>query len=166
MAFKRLADRFCRFGTVIQTRFKRRPVVNENNAAAILAFVALNPYASSRQTEKKSGISQRSLLRILHQHKFLPYRMSLHQDLYGNDFLKRVNFCNWICRKMRIDVSLLVMCYFLMKLTVWMWMWIGIICIIGQMRILDEWELYHFNIRGPLIVGAVLSSIASLVHFF
>ena len=44
MAFKRLADRFCRFGTVKQTRVKRR--------------------------------------------------MPLHRDLYGNDFLKRVNFCN------------------------------------------------------------------------
>ena len=57
--------------------------------------------------EKKSGISQRSVLRILHQYKFHPYCMSLHQDLYGNDFLKRVNFCNWIRRKMRTDVSFL-----------------------------------------------------------
>ena len=56
MAFKRLADRFCRFGTVKKTRVKRRPIVNE-----------------------KSGISQRSVLRILHQHKFHPYRMSLRQ---------------------------------------------------------------------------------------
>ena len=105
MAFKRLADRFCRFGTVKQTRVKRWPIVNENNAAAILAFAALNPHASSRQMEKKSGISQRSVLRILHQHKFHPYRISFHQDLYGNDFLKHVNFCNWIGRKMRTDVS-------------------------------------------------------------
>ena len=57
MIFKRLADRFCSFGTVKQIRFKRRPIVNENNAAAILAFVTLNPHASSRQMEKKSGIS-------------------------------------------------------------------------------------------------------------
>ena len=57
--------------------------------------------------EKKSGISQRSVLRILHQYKFHPYRMSLYQDLYGNDFLKRVNFCNWSRRKMRRDVSFL-----------------------------------------------------------
>ena len=48
MAFKRLADRFCRFGTVKQTRVKRLPIVDGNNAAAILAFAALNPYASSR----------------------------------------------------------------------------------------------------------------------
>ena len=78
MAFKRLADRFCRFGTVKQTRVKRRPIVNVNNAAAILAFATPNPHASNRQMEKKSGISQRSVLRILHQHKFHPYRMSLH----------------------------------------------------------------------------------------
>ena len=105
MAFKRLADRFCRFGTVKQKRAKCRPIVNENNAAAILAFAALNPHATSRQMEKKSGISQRSVLRILHQHKFHPYRMSLHLDLYSNDSVKRVNFCNWIRRKMRTDVS-------------------------------------------------------------
>ena len=90
-----------------QTRVKRRPIVNENNVAAILDFAALIPHASSREMEKKSEISQRSVLRILHQHKFHPYRMSLHQDLYSNDFLKRVNFCNWICRKMRTDVSFL-----------------------------------------------------------
>ena len=91
---KRSADHFCPFGTVKQTRAKRRSIVNENNAADILAFAALNPYVSSGQMEKKSGISQRSVLRILHQHKFHPYRMSFYQDLYGNDFLKRVNFCN------------------------------------------------------------------------
>ena len=64
IAFKRLADRFCQFGTVKQTRVERRQIVNENNAAAILAFAALNPHASSRQMEKKSGNSQRSALRI------------------------------------------------------------------------------------------------------
>ena len=53
MAFKRSAGRFCYFDTVKQTRVKRRPIVNENNAAATLAFAALNPHASSRQMEKK-----------------------------------------------------------------------------------------------------------------
>ena len=107
MSFKPLAGHLCRFGTVKQTRVKRRPIINENNAATILAFAALNPHASSRQMQKKSGIIQRSVLRILHQHKFHPYRMPLHQDLYGNDFLKRVNFCNWIRRKMDTNVSFL-----------------------------------------------------------
>ena len=41
------------FGAEKQIRVKRLPIVNENNAAAILAFAALNPHASSRQMEKK-----------------------------------------------------------------------------------------------------------------
>ena len=45
-------------------------------------------------------------------------------------------------------------------------MWTGIICIIGRTRTLDGWELYRFIIRGPLIVGAALSAITSLVHIF
>ena len=53
MVFNRLADLFCRFGTMKQTRVKRRPIVNENNAAAILAFAVLNPHASSRLMEKR-----------------------------------------------------------------------------------------------------------------
>ena len=71
MPFKRLADRFCRFGTVKQTRVKRSPIVNENNAAATLAFAALKPHASSRKMKKKSRISQRSVLRILHSEKYI-----------------------------------------------------------------------------------------------
>ena len=93
MVFKRLAGRFCRFGTVKQLQVKRLPIVYENNAAAILDFAALNPHASSRRMEKKSAMTQRSVLRILHQHKYHPYLMSLYQDFYGNDFLKHVNFC-------------------------------------------------------------------------
>ena len=59
------------------------------------------------------------------------------------------------------------MCFILMKLTSQIReMWIGIICIIGQTRIHDGWELYHFNIRGPLIADAALSVITSLVHIF
>ena len=101
MAFKRLPDRFCRFGTVKQTRAKRRAIVNENNAADIKST------CEQQANGKKSGISQRSVLRILHQHKFYPYGISSHQDLFSNDFLKCVNFCNWIRRKMRTNVSFL-----------------------------------------------------------
>ena len=34
MAFQRLAYRFCRFGTVKQTRVKHRPIVNEKRTGA------------------------------------------------------------------------------------------------------------------------------------
>ena len=53
MALKRLADRFCRFGILKQTRVKRQPIVDENNAAPILGLAALNLHASSRKMEKR-----------------------------------------------------------------------------------------------------------------
>ena len=34
-----------------------------------------------------------------------PFYPQSEDDLYGNDFLKRENFCNWIRRKMRTDIS-------------------------------------------------------------
>ena len=64
MAFKRLADRFCRFGTVKQTGVKYPPIVNENNAAAILAFAALNPQMSSGQMEKKICIKNLTSIEV------------------------------------------------------------------------------------------------------
>ena len=71
--------------------------------------------------------------------------ISLNASISVNGFIEK-------CAKMS---HFWVMCFFLIKLSSQIReMSIGIICIIGQMRILDGWELCHFNIRGPLIVGA------------
>lgn len=59
---------------------------NENNEIAILAAIGNNPHASSRELARDSGISQRSVLRILKHHKFHPSQFALHQELYGQDF--------------------------------------------------------------------------------
>ena len=99
--------------------------------------------------------------------KHFLYRMSLHQDLYGNNILKRVNFCIKICRKMRTDVSFLSHVLFsdeanfantenVNRHNMHYWAnenprWIRTV---------------HFNIRGPLIVGAALSPITSMAHIF
>ena len=48
----------------------------------------------------------RILLTSVESKHFL-YRVSLYQDFYGNDFQKRVNFCNWIHRKICTNVSFL-----------------------------------------------------------
>jgi hypothetical protein len=33
------------------------------------------------------------VLQILHEQKFRPYHISLHQELYGTDFLNCIKFC-------------------------------------------------------------------------
>ena len=93
--------------------------------------------------EKTNGISQRSVLRTWHQDKFHPYRMSLHRDLYCNDFLKRVNFCNWIRRKMRTDVLFL-----------------------SHVLFSDEAIFANTGTANRQIVGAALSAITSFWSIF
>jgi len=49
-------------------------------------FVVLNPHIDTKQLERKSGINQRNVLRILHSNKFHSFHILLHQELHGNDF--------------------------------------------------------------------------------
>jgi len=58
--------------------FKRRrhaTIINKERLANIIAYVIVNPHASSRLIATESGISQTSVIRILHNYKFYPYHI-------------------------------------------------------------------------------------------
>ncbi|KZC07790.1 hypothetical protein WN55_09816 [Dufourea novaeangliae] len=76
-------------------RRRSKAVTDVRNTVNILAAVTQNPHASTRQLVRESGISQRSVLQILHLNKFHAFHVSLHQELHGNDFQNRANFCPW-----------------------------------------------------------------------
>ncbi|CAL1688642.1 unnamed protein product [Lasius platythorax] len=108
MAFKRMKDRLRRhnsFQLPLQERI--RPTTNNNNAINVLAAVAVNPHLSTRQISRDSGISKSSVSRILRNNRMHPYHISLHQELTGNDFIQRVNFCNWMQEKLAQDDTFL-----------------------------------------------------------
>lgn len=94
--FQRITKLFSETGSVTrEKRHRMRTVSGENAEVNVLAAVANNPHVSSREIELHSGISRRSVLRILKRHKFHPYHICLHQDLHGDDFENRVQFCRW-----------------------------------------------------------------------
>lgn len=80
---------------VARRRVRNRPVTGEAGAVGVLAAVAVNPRMSTRDIARAGGLSQSSVMRILHRHCFHPYHVSLHQQLHGNDFHHRVQFCQW-----------------------------------------------------------------------
>ncbi|KZC06752.1 hypothetical protein WN55_07975 [Dufourea novaeangliae] len=84
-------------------RRRSKAATDDRNTVNILAAVTQNPHASTRQLARESGISQRSVLRILHLNKFHAFHVSLHQELHGNDFQNRVNFCEWGLQKLQSD---------------------------------------------------------------
>lgn len=59
-------------------RLRAKKVTDKNNVTNTLAAVIYNPHTNTRQLERMSGISRRSILRIFHTHKFHPHHMSLH----------------------------------------------------------------------------------------
>ncbi|XP_011858348.1 PREDICTED: uncharacterized protein LOC105555911 [Vollenhovia emeryi] len=112
-AFRSIVQLFTETGSVKpRERVRPRPVTNENNTVNVLAAVAANPHISSRQITRGSGISQRSVLRILHEHTFHPFHLSLHQELHGDDFQNRLNFCNWIQEQLAVNDNFILQILF------------------------------------------------------
>lgn len=57
-----------------------------------LATVSLNPRASCRDMARQTGISQRSVIRYLHKHKYKSYKEHLSQELRPGDRERRMEF--------------------------------------------------------------------------
>ncbi|RLU17341.1 hypothetical protein DMN91_009574 [Ooceraea biroi] len=76
---------------------------NEPAEVTVLAAVANNPHISSRQIQRNTGISKTSVLRILKRHSFHPYHIALHQELHENDFINRIEFCQWALQQLEVN---------------------------------------------------------------
>lgn len=100
-AFDRLQQRFLETGSVAYKKKKviNRTVTNEENELMVLMTVQENPNISRAGIFQQIGIKPTSSHRILRKYKYHPYHMELHQELYENDFPKRMTFCNWVLGK-------------------------------------------------------------------
>lgn len=102
--FYKVVNTFMSHGSVQPKKRKRRnTVTGEPNEIAVLAAVQENPHVSTRQLHRESGISRTSIIRILRRHKYHPYHISLHQELHGDDFRLRVEFCQWAVQQKRMN---------------------------------------------------------------
>ena len=54
---------------------------------------------------QNNNISQASVSRVLNSNGFHPYKIQRLQELSGNDFIRRVEFCMWVLDKVeKIDL--------------------------------------------------------------
>lgn len=99
-AFDRLKISFEESGTVMYEKQERqKPVINEENTLSVLLCVVENPQVSTRIVSRELDISQTSVSKILRDNKFHPYHIQLLQELEGNDFERRIQFCEWVLNK-------------------------------------------------------------------
>jgi len=70
-----------------------RTATSEDNALSILLDVIEQPKASLRQIAAAHNISRRSVETVLKRDSYHPYKVHLVQQLSGDDFEKRLQFC-------------------------------------------------------------------------
>ncbi len=91
----------CRFNETGSVRHRprsgrSRTANKDNNSLLVLAAVHTNPHASSRTIAIDIGHCHKSVLNILHKHKFHPFHVHCVQHLQDSDFVRRSDFCNWL----------------------------------------------------------------------
>lgn len=71
-------------------------IVNEETEINVLAFVEVNPTASTREISNEMHISHESIRKILKKHGYCSFKYQVHQHLYEADGNRRLDYCNWL----------------------------------------------------------------------
>jgi len=112
-AFEKLKNRFEATGNVTYSKPTKMPYVNDEEVElSVLLSLEENPHLSSRKIAAELPVTKSSVNRITLKHKFHPYHIALHQDLYGNDFVNRVDFCNTILDRVNRNPNFLSLILF------------------------------------------------------
>lgn len=94
----------------LETKLRREPavqedqfIINEDAETNVLAYVNYAPSSSLREIEHECNISRSSAWRILKKHGFKSYKYQIHQELYEDDFNRRVTYCNWFLHQYNLN---------------------------------------------------------------
>lgn len=104
-----LINKFVATGSVNNKKSNRARIVNnEAVAVAVLGHVSLMENTQSlTKLSDASGVLRTSVFRILHRHKFHPYKIRLVHELYGDDFERRTEFCEILSERVSTNANLL-----------------------------------------------------------
>lgn len=93
----RIVTKFLATGSVCRKKYSQRdrPVTGEQNSTDILASVNAFPRVSIRQRAEGANVSKTSVHRVLKRYKQHPYKCQRVQELHGDDFDRRKDFCHW-----------------------------------------------------------------------
>lgn len=105
-----LMHKFTSTGSVGNKKHNRLELVNnEAIEVAVLGQVSLeNQQAQSLTTiSREVSVSSSTVYRILHKHKYHPYKIKLVQELYEDDFDRRLEFCELLSQRLTDNPHLL-----------------------------------------------------------
>ena len=94
---KNLIDKFKSTGSVQDKKRtgRHKTQTDESHAYEVLQHVRRSPHKSTRKISQECNMSQSSVLRILHENSFRPFKVVPLQELYLSDPVRRLQFCSW-----------------------------------------------------------------------
>lgn len=92
-------------GTVLRRKKtgQTRSATDEEHETAVLQHFVEDPRTSTRRVAAAEDISQSLVVKILHRHRFHPYKVSLLQELWPNDPMNRLEFTLWLQARELVD---------------------------------------------------------------
>jgi hypothetical protein len=78
-------------------------IIDEATEINVLAYVEMNPTASTREIGHEVQISHESSRKILKKHGFRSFKYQLHQHLYEEDGARRTVYCQWLLQNNAAD---------------------------------------------------------------
>jgi hypothetical protein len=95
-AIKDLYDKFCEFGTVLDLERSGRPKISDELSTDLITeILEENPKSTVTQISSTIGISQRTILRRIHEVIGMKsYRIQIHQQLEDEDYDRRVEMAD------------------------------------------------------------------------
>lgn len=82
-----------------------RSYPNVDLETAILAYVSVDPYASSREVAMQCGTCKSYVLAALRKHGFKPLKIRRVHHIQEGDLARRAAFCTWLLREKELDAE-------------------------------------------------------------
>lgn len=97
----RTVARFLETGSVKDRPRSGRPknATNDEESLNVLLNFQENPHTSTRKVAQQRGVGRMSVSRILKLHHYHPYKIKLVQELIGDDYDRRLEYCEIIMER-------------------------------------------------------------------
>jgi len=105
----RTVERFVETGSVKDRPRSGRPktATNDERSMEILLTFQENPHTSTRKAAQQTGSSQSSILKVMKLHHYHAYKIKLVQELIGDDFDRRLQYCEEIMQQCDRNIQFL-----------------------------------------------------------